>query len=136
MAEKDYLNIKLSDDEIKNISTLGLAHIGDAVYGLMVRTWLCAQGKATSKGLHMAAVGYVCANAQAVFAEKIAASLTSEEAAVLRRGRNAKVNSIPQNALRNEYQQATALEALFGYLFLRGNHERLNELFELVMTGG
>jgi len=125
----DYFSLTLPDDDIRAISSIGLAHLGDAVYELLVRTWLCAHGKATGKGLHRATVALVCAPKQSALAEKILPELTEEEAAVFRRGRNAHVNSIPQHASREEYQQATALEALFGYLSLRGQKARINELF-------
>ena len=82
----DYFNITLAQDEIRNISNLGLAHLGDAVYELMVRTWLCAHGKATSKGLHRASVTYVSAPAQAVAADKLIPYLTETELSVFKRG--------------------------------------------------
>ncbi|MEA5143732.1 MAG: ribonuclease III domain-containing protein [Oscillibacter sp.] len=125
----DYFSIKMPEDDIRSISSIGLAHLGDAVYELLVRTWLCAHGKATGKGLHRATVALVCAPRQAALAERILPLFTEEEAAVFRRGRNAHVHSIPQNASREQYQQATALEALFGYLCLMGRRDRINELF-------
>ena len=119
----------------RSISSIGLAHIGDAVYELLVRTWLCAGGKATGKGLHRAAVALVCAPRQAELAEKILPLLTQEEQDVFRRGRNANVHSIPAHASRAQYQQATALEALLGYLYLQGRRDRVNELFCRMMEG-
>ena len=89
-----YFSIQLPDDEIRAISSIGLAHLGDAVYELLVRTYLCAHGKATGKGLHRATVELVRAPAQADAAEKILPMLTEEEQAVFRRGRNANVQSI------------------------------------------
>ena len=129
----NYFSIQLPDDEIRAISSIGLAHLGDAVYELLVRTYLCAHGKATGKGLHRATVELVRAPAQAAAAEKLLAQLTEEELSVFRRGRNANVHSIPQHASRAEYQQATALEALFGWLYLRGEKGRIEELFALIM---
>ena len=129
----DYFTIQLSSDEIKGISSIGLAHLGDAVYELLVRTWLCAHGKATGKCLHRATIELVCAPKQAEFSEKILPLLTEEEQAVFKRGRNANVHSIPQHASRAQYQQATALEALFGWLYLKGAKERINELFHAMM---
>ena len=129
----EYFSIQLPDDEIRAISSIGLAHLGDAVYELLVRTYLCAHGKATGKGLHRATIELVCAPAQSRAAEKILPRLTEEEQAVFRRGRNANVHSIPQHASRAEYQQATALEALFGWLYLRGEHSRIEELFAAMM---
>lgn len=129
----DYFHLETAQETINTISNLGLAHLGDAVYELMVRSWLCLHGKATAKGLHRAAVHYVAAPAQAQRAERILSVLTQEELDVFRRGRNASPHSIPQNASREEYQTATALEALFGWLYLKGRNDRLNELFARMM---
>lgn len=129
----EYFSIQLPEDEIRAISSIGLAHLGDAVYELLVRTYLCAHGKATGKGLHRATIELVCAPAQAQAAEKILPQLSEEEQAVFRRGRNANVHSIPRHASRAEYQQATALEALLGWLHLRGEKARIEELFAIMM---
>ncbi len=131
----DHFHLNASKETLNTISNLGLAHLGDAVYELMVRSWLCLHGKATAKGLHKAAVRYVAAPAQARLVEKILPSLTQEEQDVFRRGRNASPHAIPQNASRGEYQTATALEALFGWLYLRGETDRLNDLFGRMMEG-
>jgi len=129
----DYFHLSASPDGISAISNLGLAHLGDAVFELMVRSRLCLRGKATSRGLHKATVGYVAAPAQAKAAEKLLHLLTEAESDVFRRGRNTKPHSVPRAAGREEYQTATAVEALFGWLYLRGQTERLNELFEIMM---
>jgi len=129
----DYLHIQLPPDQIRGISSIGLAHMGDAVYELLVRTWLCAHGKATGKGLHRATVALVCAPKQAELAQSILPLLTEEEQAVFRRGRNANVHSIPAHASRAQYQQATALEALLGWLHLSGRHDRVEQLFAVMM---
>lgn len=129
----DYFHLEAPQETVGTISNLGLAHLGDAVFELMVRSWLCLHGKATAKGLHRAAVRYVAAPAQARAVERIKDVLTQEEQDVFRRGRNASPHSVPQNASREEYQTATALEALFGWLFLKGRNERLNELFGMMM---
>lgn len=129
----DYFDIHLPDDEIRAISSIGLAHLGDAVYELLVRAWLCAHGKATGKGLHRAAVELVKAPAQAKRAERILPLLTEEELAVYKRGRNAHVHTIPHSASRADYLRATALECLLGDLYLRGRRERINELFAEMM---
>ena len=129
----DYFAVRLPEDDIRAISSIGLAHIGDGVYELLVRTYLCAHGKATGKGLHRATVQLVCAPEQARRAQRILPLLTEEEQEVYRRGRNAHVHSIPQHASRTEYQQATALEALLGWLYLSWHRERINELFETMM---
>ena len=129
----DYFSTTLANDDIRAISSIGLAHLGDAVYELLVRTYLCAHGKATGKGMHRATIELVCAPKQAEFSEKILPLLTEEEQAVFKRGRNANVHSIPQHASRAQYQQATALEALLGWLYLNGRRERINELFNIMM---
>ena len=131
----DYFHLNQPHEEILKLSNLGLAHLGDGVYELMVRSWLCLHGKATNRGLHKAAVGYVAAPAQAQAAEKILPLLTAEEQDVFRRGRNTAPHTIPKAASREEYQTATAVEALFGYLWLKGDTQRLNELFETMMEG-
>ena len=129
----NYFQLDVSPDQLRAISTLGLAHLGDGVFELMVRSWLCLHGKATSKGLHRATVRYVAAPAQAKAVEKILPLLTEEEGDVFRRGRNTSPHSVPQNASRADYQTATGLEALFGWLWLQGRTERLNELFAVMM---
>ena len=129
----DYFSVQMRDDDIRAISSIGLAHLGDAVFELLVRTHLCARGKETGKGLHRATVALVCAQRQAIFADTLLPVLTEEELAVFKRGRNANVHSIPHSADRAEYQKATALEALFGYLYLNNRRERINELFALLM---
>ena len=129
----DYFDIHLQDDQIRAISSIGLAHLGDAVYELLVRAWLCAHGRATGKGLHRSAVELVKAPAQAARAEKILPILTEAELAVYKRGRNAHVHTIPHSASRADYLKATALECLLGWLYLQGKRERINQLFAAMM---
>ena len=135
MTMTDYFHLNMEPDAIRAVSSLGLAHVGDGVFELMVRSWLCLHGKATSKGLHKATVRYVAAPAQAKAVEKILPLLTEEEGDVFRRGRNTSPHSVPQAASRADYQAATGLEALFGWLWLQGRTERLNELFAVMMEG-
>ena len=130
---ENYFVLAMEPGPLHEISSIALAHLGDAVYEVLVRSWLCVHGKATGKGLHRATVALVCAPEQARRAERILPELTEEELAVFRRGRNAHVHSIPQNASRGEYQTATALEALFGYLYLLGRRDRINALFVKMM---
>lgn len=129
----DYFHLSAGQDLIDGISSLGLAHLGDGVYELMVRSWLCLHGKATNKGLHKAAVTYVAAPAQAQRVQKILPLLDEEEQEVFRRGRNSRTAAVPKGASVGEYHTATAQEALFGYLWLKGRTDRLNELFEKMM---
>lgn len=126
---------KMTDDDIRAMSSIALAHLGDAVYELLVRTWLCTHGKATGKGLHRATIELVCAEQQSRFADVLLPLLLDEEAAVYRRGRNANVHSVPHHARRADYQKATGFEALFGWLYLRGSQARIRELFDLLMEG-
>lgn len=132
---ENFFNVTLPPDSIRAISSIGLAHLGDAVYELLVRSYLCTHGKATGKGLHRASVELVRAPKQAELTQYILPLLSEEEAAVFKRGRNANVHNIPQHADRAEYQKATALESLFGYLYLQGRQERISELFGKMMEG-
>ena len=131
----DYFQLNLPREEWMNVSSLGLAHLGDAVFELLVRSWVCMGGTAKIKDLHKQTVRFVSAPAQAVLAEKILPMLTTEEADVFRRGRNAAPHSIPKAASRSQYQTATALESLFGWLWLQGRTQRINELFSAMMEG-
>lgn len=129
---KDYFTIHMTGEELQNVSVLALAHIGDAVYELLVRSWLCAGGKCTAKVLHKTSVSYVRAPAQAQAMERLLPQLTEDEHALYKRGRNAKVNSVPKNAEISDYHAATGLETLFGYLYLKGDTERINQLFAFI----
>ena len=126
---ENYFDTTLTDDQLRTISSIGLAHMGDAVFEILVRTWLCAHGKATGKGLHQATIALVRAESQAEKAQRVLPLLSEEELAVFKRGRNAQVHSIPPHASRAQYSEATALEALFGWLWLKGRQDRANELF-------
>ena len=130
----DYFHLHLDRDRLLALSSLGLAHLGDSVFEVMVRSWLVLHGKAKAKDLHRATVRYVAAPAQAAAVERLLPLLTQEEADVYRRGRNTAPHSVPKAASRGEYQAATGLEALFGWLYLQGRTERLNELFEHMMA--
>ena len=130
---EDLFHLTMSPREINQISVLGLAHCGDAVFELLVRSFLCTAGKEAIGNLHRATVELVRAPKQAELADTIFGELTDEEHDVFRRGRNANVHTIPHSADRAQYQKATALEALFGWLYLQGRHERINELFNRMM---
>lgn len=123
------------ESTIQGLSTLAIAQLGDAVFELMVRTSLCLSHSRTAEGLHRSRVEIVNALAQSDAAKKILPCLTSEEYAYYMRGRNAKVGTVPRMATRAQYGAATALETLFGWLYLTGRIERLNELFEVIMNG-
>ena len=126
---------EMSVQNVNKISMLGLAHVGDAVYELLYRSKLCTDGHTAVAEMHRMTVAFVRAEAQAEAAAKLLSVLTQEEMSVYKRGRNAKVNSVPHNADIGQYHAATGLEALFGWLYLLGRTERINELFNII-TGG
>lgn len=121
--------------DVNKISMLGLAHVGDAVYELLYRSKLCSDGHTAVAEMHRMTVAFVRAEAQAEAAAKLLPVLTTEEASVYKRGRNAKVNSVPHSADIGQYHAATGLEALFGWLYLLGRTERINELFNIIIGG-
>ena len=125
-------NKALTAKEADGLSMLALAHVGDAVYELLVRSMLTLRGPAQVQDLHRSTVAYVRAEAQAKAAEKILPLLSEEEAAVWRRGRNCRVHGIPPHANPGEYHAATGLEALFGWLYLQGKEERVRTLFRSI----
>lgn len=130
----DYFSIQLIETELTEVSSLGLAYVGDCVYELLVRSHLLLQGRHTNRSLHAAAVEFSRAPAQAKAMERLLPSLTEEETAVYKRGRNTHVNSIPKNADVGEYHAATGLETLFGWLYLTGQKARINELFDTIIN--
>lgn len=129
----NYFSPEMNVQYVNKISMLGLAHIGDAVYELLIRTMLCSKGHSNVTQLHNLTVSYVKAPAQAKAMEKILPRLTEEENVIYKRGRNTHVHSVPHNAAVSEYHTATGLEALFGWLYLQGKRERIQELFAVIM---
>lgn len=115
------------------MTVLGLAHVGDGVFELLCRSYLCAKGDKTVLKLHKDTVNLVKAPAQAKFADVLLPRLTEEEFAFYRRGKNTHTHAAPKSATPQEYAKATGLEALFGALYLLGRTDRLNELFSTVM---
>ena len=128
----DFLHPHLSDAEILQVSSLGLAHIGDVVYEIMTRSYIVCHGTQTAKNLHAKTVSLVRASAQYKKKKKIIPLLTEEEQDVFKRARNTKLHGIPKAASRSEYAHATALEALFGWLYLKKQYDRLNELYSVI----
>lgn len=122
----------LTPDEAKQFSPLALAFLGDSVYEVMVRETLLREANRPPQELHNAAVAHVRAAYQAAAAAKIADMLTEDEADILRRGRNAHGISVPRSATPADYRKATGFECLFGYLYLCGKTERLQELFAVI----
>ena len=127
------LKPEMSLQEVKGISMLGLAHVGDGVYELLNRSQLCREGHTDVQTLHRLTVARVRAEAQAKAAAHILPLLTEEELSIYRRGRNTHVNSVPHHAQLADYHAATGLEALFGWLYLLGRLERIDALFAAIM---
>ena len=129
---ENYFDLHFDMKEINAISNLGLAHIGDGVYELMCRSYLCCKGNKTVKNLHKDSVEMVKATTQAKYAEKLLPHLTEQEQDWFRRGKNAHSHA-PKSASPQEYARATGLETLFGALYLSGQIQRLNELFAIIV---
>jgi len=117
--------------ELNTLSPLTLAFLGDSVYEMFVRTKILAAGNRPANELHKIAVGYVKAKAQAIAAHKILEILTEEETDIYKRGRNTNIHTVPKNADMADYRHATALEALIGYLYLKGEDARLHEILNI-----
>ena len=130
---ENYFQMNLSKQQIDAISNLGLAHMGDCVFEILCRGYLCAQGETTVDRLHRDTISMVKATSQAKFVDKLLPLLNEEEIAYYRRGKNAHVHAVPKSATPAEYAKATGLEALFGALYLAGKTDRINELFKTVM---
>ena len=129
----DFLHPSIDNDSLRAMSSLALAHMGDCVYEIMTRSWLTTSGLVTNRNLHRETIRLVCAGAQATGAAAILPMLTEEEMDVFRRGRNAKPKSVPKSSSVAEYAHATAVEALFGWLYLQQRYDRLNELFAAIL---
>ena len=125
---------KLTEREANSYSPLTLAFLGDSVYDTLVREYLLRRANMPVAKLHSAKIKLVCAEFQSKAYDLVAEKLSDHELAVLKRGRNATGNTVPKHADAAEYRRATALECLFGYLYLTGGNERIRELFELIIN--
>lgn len=121
----------LEEQDLRTYSPLTLAYIGDAIFELVVRTVLVERKNTQAEKLHKAATKIVKAETQALLIEAIKDDLTEEELAVYKRGRNAKAVTRAKNATMSEYRRATGFEALMGYLYLKGDMERMIKLIHL-----
>ena len=119
--------------DLNTVPTLNLAFIGDGVFDLLAREHLVRNSSAHVGELNKAKVALVNCESQAGFARELLPVLSEEEAEIYRRGRNAKVNSPSKHSTLSDYHAATGLEALFGYLYLKGERERIKELFTLII---
>lgn len=122
--------------DISALSPLTLAFVGDTVFDLLTRTELVIEANRPVNDLSKAASKRVCASAQAESIKKILSILTEDETAVFKRGRNARTGGIPKNASSADYHYATGLECLFGWLYLKGEINRINELYGEIRREG
>lgn len=122
------------NSDVNTLSPLTLSFVGDSVYDLLVRQYLVLLANRPVKELNQMKVTLVNCKSQAQSAKHIMESLTDTELDVYKRGRNVKVNSVSKHSSIADYHSATGLEALFGYLYLSGNTERIKELFTLILS--
>lgn len=130
----NYFNQHVPQNTLNEMSILVFAHIGDSVYEIMARSYIALKGSKLIKKIHSQTVELVCAEFQSKASKEIIPLLNSDENSVFVRGRNAKPKTIPKNVSHADYSAATGLEALFGWLYLCGRTERLNELFEKIIN--
>lgn len=116
------------------VAPLSLAYVGDTVFDLYVRTWLVREKAGDVGKMHKIASSIVNAAAQARYAKTVLPQLTEQEKDIFMRGRNAKTNTIPKNMSAADYHYATALEAVVGFLYLRGQIGRIQELLRGLQT--
>ena len=121
--------------EPREMSTAALAFVGDAVFGLMTREYLCRHSRLPVGKLHKMSVDMVRCEGQAKAAERLLPILTEDETDYYMRGRNTHNSNTPRNASVADYRAATGLETLFGYLYLGGKNDRLRELFQIIRSG-
>lgn len=120
--------------DFSQYGALALAYMGDCVYEIKIREFLMRQANMPVNMLHRKAKGYVSAAAQSGFADKILPLLNEEEEGVFHRGRNAKPHTTPKNMTLADYKKATGLESLFGFLYLSGKTDRIDQLMEIILN--
>jgi ribonuclease-3 family protein len=130
---ENLFNVEMTPAQVREITNLGLAHVGDGVYELLCRSYLVSKGGKTVLKLHNATVELVKAPTQAKFADKLKPMLTEEELGYFRRGKNTHTHAAPKSATPQEYAKATGFETLVGALYLLGRKDRLMELFAVCM---
>ena len=127
----EIINREKDIEEVRMMSPLTWAYVGDCVYELFIRTYLINTTKLKPHKLHVEAIKYVKAKAQSEILKKINDNLTEQEQDIVRRGRNTENHHLPKNSNVQEYMYATAFEALIGYLYLTKQDKRLNEILKL-----
>lgn len=120
----------INESDIKQMSPLVLAYMGDAVYEKYIREYVIRQGLCKNGLLHKKAIRYVSAKAQAEILHRLEEKLTEDELDIVRRGRNSNPHSTAKNADIIDYKYATGFESLIGFLYLTKQDERLNEILE------
>ncbi len=131
---ENFFKMNMDKKQIDAISNLGLAHMGDCVWEILVRTSLCAKGNQTVGTLHKDTISMVNAPYQAKVVDKLLPLLNEEELSYYRRGKNSHVHAVPKASTPAQYAKATGLEAMLGAMYLAGKTERINELFCAVMA--
>lgn len=126
------MNRTLTEREVNQYSPLALAFLGDSVYEQLIREKIILLANMPASKLHSLKVSRVCAEYQSKALEKILSFLNEKETAIVKRGRNATGNTVPKHSSAADYRRATALECLFGYLYLLGKAERIDELFQII----
>ncbi len=124
-----------NETDVASLSPLTLAFVGDTVFDLLIRSELVCEANRPVNTLHTMASKKVCAAAQAESIRKVMPMLTEDETAVFKRGRNARTGGIPKHASSADYHYATGLESLFGWLYLKGQTDRIKELYTAMKSG-
>ena len=130
----ELINIEKEEEKINMMAPLTWAYIGDAVFELYIRTYLINKTNLKPHKLHVEAIKYVKAPAQAKALQKIEEMLTDKEKEIVKRGRNAENHHIAKNATVQEYMYSTAFEALIGYLYLTKQEKRLKEIQKILFS--
>ena len=128
---------KINPSPVKNLNeipTLNLAFVGDGVYDLLVREYLARRSNLHVGELNREKVKLVNCKSQAAFIRELLPLLSEKELGIFKRGRNTQTNSVSRHSTLADYHAATGLETLFGFLYLKGDIDRINELFELIMN--
>ena len=132
---KDLRVREFTEKEARLLNPLQLALVGDGVYELFIRNYILSENiELTAHKIHVKAIGYVKAKSQAVIMHEIEDKWTEDESYIYKRGRNAKSATVPKNADVRDYRMATGFEALVGYLYLTGNTERLEFIFNSAIS--
>ena len=132
---KDLRIKEFTEKEARLLNPLQLALVGDGVYELFIRNSILSKNlELSAHKMHVKAIGYVKAKSQSIIMHEIEDKLTENESYIFKRGRNAKSATIPKNADVRDYRMATGFEALVGYLYLIGDTERLEFIFNTALS--